>query len=116
VPEALSTFHQLMQVIEDRKVNPTERSYTTQLFEGGTGTIGAKIIEEASEVVEAAHEADQDPSHRSDLIHEACDLVYHLLVMLAYHDVKLSEIETELTRRFGTSGLDEKAARERSPD
>jgi phosphoribosyl-ATP pyrophosphohydrolase len=105
-----------MQVIEDRKVNPTERSYTTTLFEGGTDHVGAKIVEEAREVVEAACGTDQDLSHRSHLIHEACDLVYHLLVMLAYHDVKLSEIETELTRRFGTSGLDEKAARERSPD
>jgi phosphoribosyl-ATP pyrophosphohydrolase len=116
VSEAPSIFHRLVQVIEDRKVNPPERSYTTQLFEGGTGTIGAKIIEEASEVVEAAHEADQDPSHRSDLIHEACDLVYHLLVMLAYHNVKLSEVEAELTSRFGTSGLDERAVRNQPPD
>lgn len=116
MPEAPSVFQQLMQVIEDRKLNPPERSYTKKLFEGGTEKIGAKIIEEASEVVDAARETDQDRSHRSHLIHEACDLVYHLLVMLGHHNVKLSEIEVELTSRFGISGLDEKAAREQPPD
>jgi len=105
-----------MQVIDDRKANPPERSYTTTLFGGGTERIGAKIIEEASEVVEAACETDQDPSHRTHLVHEACDLIYHLLVMLGHHDVKLSEVEAELTRRFGTSGLDENSARSQPTD
>lgn len=104
-------FDQLMQVIEDRRVNPTKRSYTSELFAGGTERIGEKITEEAAEVVQAARETDQDPSRRSHFIHEACDLIYHLLVLLGYHQVKLSEVEAELTRRFGTSGLDEKAAR-----
>lgn len=108
-------FDQLMQVIEDRKVNPPKRSYTTELFAGGTERIGEKIAEEAAEVVEAARETDQDPSRRSHLIYEACDLIYHLLVMLGHHEVKLSEVEAELARRFGTSGLDEKAARSQPP-
>lgn len=116
MPEAPSVFHQLMQVIEDRKSNPPVHSYTTKLFEGGTERIGAKIIEEASEVVEAARETDEVRLHRSHLIHEACDLIYHLLVMLGYHNVMISEVEAELTRRFGISGLDEKAARKQPSD
>ena len=45
------------------------------------------------------------------LIHEAADLVYHLFVMLGFRDIKLAEVEAELARRFGISGLDEKAVR-----
>lgn len=106
-----TVFSQLMNVIQDRKANPPERSYTTKLFSGGTAKIGAKIVEEAHEVVQAAHEVTQDASQRGHLIYEACDLIYHLLVMLGYHDIPLDDVESELARRFGVSGLDEKDAR-----
>ena len=99
----------LMQVIEDRKANLPENSYTTTLFAGGVEKIGGKIMEEAAEVVDAAREGEEGHSH---LIHEAADLIYHLFVMLGHRDVKLSEVESELARRFGVSGLDEKAARQ----
>jgi phosphoribosyl-ATP pyrophosphohydrolase len=45
-------------------------------------------------------------------VHEAADLIYHLFVMLGHRDIPLAELESELARRFGISGLDEKAARE----
>lgn len=106
-----TVLSQLMSVIEDRKSNPPERSYTTRLFSGGTEKIGAKIVEEAHEVVQAAHEVTQDASQRGHLVYEACDLIYHLLVMLGYHDIPLTDVEFELARRFGISGLDEKDAR-----
>jgi phosphoribosyl-ATP pyrophosphohydrolase len=99
----------LMAIIEDRKANPPERSYTTSLFQGGVAKIGGKIVEEAAEVVEAAREPGDDG--RSHLISEAGDLIYHLLVMLGHKNIKLSEVEAELAKRFGVSGLDEKAAR-----
>ncbi len=102
---------QLMAVIEDRKAQMPEKSYTTALFRGGVEKIGGKIMEEAGEVVAAAAETGRDG--RAHLIHEAADLVYHLLVMLGYRDVPLAEVEAELARRFGISGLDEKAARDR---
>jgi phosphoribosyl-ATP pyrophosphohydrolase len=96
-------------VIEDRKQNPPERSYTSRLFAGGVETIGAKIVEEAAEVVEAARESgDEGQKH---LVHEAGDLIYHLLVMLAQREITLDEVEAELARRFGISGLDEKESR-----
>lgn len=114
MPDKSSVLHQLMSVIEDRKANPPERSYTTRLFAGGTEKIGAKIVEEAHEVVEAAQETERDNSQRDHLIHEAADLLYHLLVMLGHHDIPLAEVEAELAGRFGISGLDEKAARTQS--
>jgi phosphoribosyl-ATP pyrophosphohydrolase len=100
---------QLMAVIEDRKINPPAKSYTTTLFAGGVAKIGEKISEEAAEVVEAASEDGEEG--RTHLIREAGDLIYHLFVMLGYRDVKLAEVETEIAKRFGISGLDEKANR-----
>jgi len=98
----------LMALIEDRKVHRPPGSYTTQLLDGGADEIGAKICEEAGELVDAAQLADQA---RQSVIHEAADLIYHLLVLLAHCGTNLADVEAELDRRFGTSGLDEKAAR-----
>ena len=98
-----------MAVIEDRKANPAQRSYTNSLFSGGIEKIGEKIVEEAAEVVEAATE--EGEQGREHLISEASDLIYHLLVMLGHKDIKLGEVEAELARRFGISGLDEKDSR-----
>jgi phosphoribosyl-ATP pyrophosphohydrolase len=98
-----------MAVIEDRKANPSEKSYTNRLLAGGVIKIGEKISEEAAEVVEAASEPGAEGQQH--LVREAADLVYHLLVMLAHRDTTLAQVEAELARRFGISGLDEKAAR-----
>jgi phosphoribosyl-ATP pyrophosphohydrolase len=100
---------QLMAVIEDRKINPPAKSYTTTLFAGGVAKIGKKITEEAAEVIEAAGESGEEG--RAHLIREASDLIYHLFVMLGHRDIKLAEVEAELAKRFGISGLDEKAGR-----
>jgi len=107
--QSADILHRLMAVVEDRKVNPPQKSYTTSLFAGGVEKIGSKITEEATEVVEAAGEPGEEG--RQHLIREAADLTYHLLVMLAERDANLAEVEEELARRFGISGLDEKAAR-----
>lgn len=104
-------FARLMAVVEDRKARPSEKSYTHRLLSSGVAKIGEKIHEEAAEVVEAAAEPGEDG--RQHLVREAADLVYHLLVMLAHRDVSLAEVESELARRFGIGGLDEKAARPR---
>ncbi len=106
---ATSVLARLMAVVEDRKRNPSERSYTATLLAGGVEKIGEKILEEAAEVVEAAGEPGQ--AGRGHLIDESADLIYHLWVMLAQREVTLTEVEDELARRFGMSGLDEKAAR-----
>jgi phosphoribosyl-ATP pyrophosphohydrolase len=99
-----------MAVIEDRKANPPAKSYTTSLFAGGVAKIGEKIVEEASEVVEAAGEPGDEG--RAHLIYESADLIYHLLVMLGHRGITLAEVEAELARRFGISGIDEKESRQ----
>lgn len=98
-----------MAVIEDRKAQPSEKSYTSRLLAGGVDKIGAKITEEAGEVVAAA--AEPGEAGRSHTVHEAGDLVYHLFVLLAHREISLSDVEAELARRFGISGLEEKASR-----
>jgi phosphoribosyl-ATP pyrophosphohydrolase len=108
--EPSNILHRLMAVVQDRKANPPAKSYTTTLFAGGALKIGEKITEEAAEVVEAAGEDGEEG--RQHLIRESADLVYHLLVMLGHRDATLAEVEAELARRFGLSGIDEKAARE----
>jgi phosphoribosyl-ATP pyrophosphohydrolase len=102
----------LERTIAARAANPKEKSYTTQLLAGGVPKIGAKITEEAAEVVEAAGEvaAATGPEH---FIREAADLVYHLLVLLRYKNCTLADVEAELARRFGVSGIEEKASRGR---
>lgn len=104
-----SIFARLMAVIEDRKAHPRDKSYTTRLLTGGVEQIGDKIIEEAAEVAAAA--AEPDEAGRTHTIGEAADLLYHLFVMLGYRDIPLADVESELTRRFGISGLEEKASR-----
>ncbi|MBI3839326.1 MAG: phosphoribosyl-ATP diphosphatase [Planctomycetia bacterium] len=107
--DADSILARLMTVIEDRKAKPSEKSYTNRLLAGGVEKIGAKIVEEAAEVVAAA--AEPGPDGRTHTIYEAADVVYHLFVLLGYRDISLAEVEAELARRFGISGLDEKASR-----
>ena len=101
---------ELMRTIQRRKAAPPEKpSYTVKLLTGGTPAIGKKIIEEAAEVVEAA--AEPDSAGCDHLVHEAADLIYHLWVMLAARDIPLADLEAELARRFGTSGIEEKQSR-----
>ncbi len=100
------TLEELERVVAARKGDPSARSYTSRLLAGGVPAIGAKVTEEAGELVAAAdHETDDR------VVSEAADLVYHMLVLLACRGVGLSQVEDELARRFGISGLDEKAAR-----
>jgi phosphoribosyl-ATP pyrophosphohydrolase len=100
-----------MAVIEDRKAHPPAKSYTNSLLAGGVEKIGGKIREEAEEVVEAAGEPGEPG--RQHLVREASDLIYHLFVMLAHRDTPLADVEAELARRFGISGIDEKASRKK---
>lgn len=85
-------------------------SYTAKLLAGGSAKIGPKVSEEAAELVEAAQEPGEEG--REHFIYEAGDLLYHVLVLCRWRGVDLAEIEAELARRFGTSGIAEKASRE----
>ena len=99
-------LERLYEVVVARRDERPEGSYVVQLLDGGWSAIGAKIREEAGEVVEAgANESD------SAVAHEAADLIFHLWVGLAARDVDPREVFAELGRRFGIGGLDEKASR-----
>jgi phosphoribosyl-ATP pyrophosphohydrolase len=104
-----SVLTRLMEVIEARKRTPSANSYTRTLFDGGVDLLGTKLCEEAGEVAEAARLEGNEG--REAVVHEAADLVYHLLVMLSRCGVTLADVEAEIARRFGTSGLEEKARR-----
>jgi phosphoribosyl-ATP pyrophosphohydrolase len=102
-------LYQLMSVIDGRRHRPSAGSYTSQLLQGGVERIAPKITEEAAELVEAARENGDEG--RSHMIREAADLTYHMLVLLASRQAGLADLEGELARRFGTSGLEEKRSR-----
>ncbi len=104
-----STLHQLMQVIEDRKANPQERSYTNKLLSGSAAKLAGKIAEETVELIQAAEEPGDEG--RQHAVSEAADLMYHTLVMLARCEVNLADVEEVLGSRFGVSGIDEKESR-----
>lgn len=105
-----SILHQLMQTIESRRGESAEKSYTAKLLAGGLEKIAGKIREESGELIEAADEPGEEG--RQHFICEAGDVIYHLLVMLAAKEVSLGDVEIELARRFGMSGLEEKASRD----
>jgi len=94
--------------LEARKRAAAGQSYTRKLLDEGVEAIGAKVREEAEELARAlASESD------ARVVAEAADEIYHLLVGLLARGVALRDVELELDRRFGTSGLAEKASRKR---
>lgn len=98
------------EVISARRQESADRSYVASLLGKGLPKINAKILEEAREVTEALVEGD-----RKHVVHEAADVIFHLLVGLEALQVPVDEVFTELRRRFGTSGLVEKASRPPKP-
>ena len=100
-------LNKLAEILEARKHADPQSSYVAGLYAKGLDAILKKIGEEATETVLAAKTGERDK-----IIHETADLWFHTLIMLAQTGVKPDDILAELERRFGTSGLDEKAARQ----
>lgn len=90
----LTFLGELVRVVEDRKQNPVEGSYTAYLFSRGVDKIAKKMGEEAVEVVIASKNDD-----KADLTREIADLTYHLLVLMEQKGVSLGDVCTELKRR-----------------
>ena len=101
-----AVLERVYETILQRKRLPASDSYVASLFKAGQDTILKKVTEEAGEMILASKE-----QKREEIIHEAADLLFHLLVTLGYHDISPREIHHELARRFGQSGLIEKASR-----
>lgn len=102
----MSAIARLAATVEARKGADPETSWTAKLLSKGPEKCAEKFGEEAVEAIIEAVKGD-----RARLTSEAADVLYHLLVMLAARDVTLAEVEAELARREGTSGIAEKAGR-----
>lgn len=100
------TLERLAAVLEQRKGADPGSSYVAGLYAKGLDAVLKKVGEEATEAVIAAKGGDRD-----QLVRETADLWFHSLVMLAACDLGPAQVLAELDRRFGRSGLDEKAAR-----
>lgn len=97
---------QIFETIQLRKLSSPDESYTAQLFAKGENKILKKIGEETTELVMASVAND-----RENIIYEAGDVIYHMMVLLSHKDIEISEVYKELARRMGVSGLEEKASR-----
>lgn len=91
----LGMLEDLYKIIEDRKADPKEGSYTTYLFDKGIDKILKKVGEETSEVIIAAKNDSAD-----EIVYETSDLIYHTMVMLSNRGVNPSLILDELYKRF----------------
>lgn len=102
----MSALERLAATIEARRGADPETSWTAKLFAKGPEKCAEKFGEEAIEAIIEAVKGD-----REKLVSEAADTLYHLLVMLAARDLTLADVEAELDRREGRSGIEEKASR-----
>ena len=106
-PPAL-VLARVAEVIARRRRERPEKSYVVSLLDAGLPKINAKIAEESGELTAALLE--NDPAH---IANEAADLIFHALVGLEAAGVPVDTVFAELRRRFGVSGIDEKASRKR---
>jgi phosphoribosyl-ATP pyrophosphohydrolase len=97
---------QLMQVLEERKQADPGSSYVASLYHKGLDSILKKIGEESAETIIAAKGDNEE-----QIIYEMADLWFHCLVLLAHSGLSADQVLKELERRFGLSGLEEKASR-----
>ncbi len=107
-------LEKLYKTLQERKNADGEKSYVASLYEKGSPKIAEKILEEAQEVIDEALALDTNPDAQDvqkNIRGEAADLIFHLMVMLSHHDVPPQDVFDILDSRFGTSGHDEKASR-----
>lgn len=102
----MNTLRELEQIIAARRSADANESHTAKLLAGGRQGCAKKFGEEAVEAVIAGASG-----NRSELTHEAADVVYHLMVLLAANGIALDEVLDELERRKGISGIEEKRQR-----
>ena len=87
----LNTLENLIKLARDRKSSPVEGSYTNKLLTDKSLS-KAKVLEEIDELIEAVEK-------NSNKIHEAADVLYHLLMFLEANDIKIEEVMLELEKR-----------------
>ena len=103
-------LQRLGDVIDARRSASPDESYVAGLFKDGIDRILSKIDEEASETIIAGKSGD-----RKQIVYETADLWFHSMILLKFRDIEIDEVLDELERRFGVSGLAEKASRSTKP-
>ncbi len=93
-------------ILERKQMAEGEKSYVKSLFDKGLDKILSKVGEEATETAVAGKGGDKE-----ELVYEVADLFFHVLVLLGYYDIPPEQVYAELRRRFGMSGIEEKANR-----
>jgi len=101
-----SVLDKLYHELQERKNADPKTSYTASLLQKGENSYLKKIVEEAGEFCFAIKDND-----KKEIVYEAADLVYHCLVPLVDKNIHPDQIKTELQRRFGLSGIEEKNSR-----
>jgi phosphoribosyl-ATP pyrophosphohydrolase len=99
-----NNLENLVKIIRDRKNKDENKSYTSFLLTGGLDRCIDKLQEEFDELKEALND-------NSDIVHEAADTIYHLLVTLEAANVKFEDVLIELENRKKISGIEEKDSR-----
>lgn len=99
-------LHRLSETLASRRHADPETSYTAQLFAKGPDAILKKIGEECAELIMAAKDG-----KRLNIVWESTDVIYHVLVLLAFFDMTIEDVSQEMRRREGISGIDEKKSR-----
>ena len=87
----LNTLEDLIKLARDRKSSPVEGSYTNKLL-NDKSLSKAKVLEEVEELIEAVEE-------NSNKIHEAADILYHLIIYFEANDIKIEDVMSELEKR-----------------
>ncbi len=101
-----TVLSQVATVLESRKTAEADSSYVAGLYDKGLDAILKKIGEEATETVMAAKDGD-----KAHIVYEVADLWFHSMILLAQQGLHPDDVLNELERRFGTSGIVEKASR-----
>jgi phosphoribosyl-ATP pyrophosphohydrolase/phosphoribosyl-AMP cyclohydrolase len=104
--EAYGIIDTLYHTIEQRKNADPKTSWTAKLLQGNQNSMLKKIVEEAGEFTFAIKDDDKE-----EIIYEAADVTYHMLVALASKNINPHLVKQELSRRFGLSGIEEKNSR-----
>ena len=99
-------LHRLSVTLASRRHADPETSYTAKLFANGPDSILKKIGEESAELIMAAKDG-----KRLNIVWESTDLIFHVLVLLAFYGLSIEDVSQEMRRREGVSGIDEKNAR-----
>ena len=103
---AADVLQRLSATLASRKGADPSTSYTAKLFAKGPDSILKKIGEESAELIMAAKDG-----KRLNIVWESTDLIYHIMVLLAFYGMGIEDVSQEMRRREGISGIDEKKSR-----